>query len=307
MHMVIFIWGFTGVIGKLLNEVPVHSIVFYRMLIGFLAVGLFMLITRRKLKMKPKVVAQVAGTGVIIAAHWITFFLSIYYSNVSFALIFFSTTALFTSFLEPLLMKRRFDPTELIMGAVVVAGISVIGYDSMMNEKNEVISYTLAMVCAIVSAFLAALFSVINAIFVIRNDSVEITFYELIAGCIGIGITYFATGDLNMESLALTNNELYLLLVLGIVCTAFAFFMGNWLMKFISPFTMNLNINMEPIYAIIIALIIFQESEVMSPVFYIGASVIIGAVVFNAYLKAKRTRKNRIATGKDVLDNQSLT
>ena len=103
-------------------------------------------------------------------------------------------------------------------------------------------------------------------------------------------------------------DEIWLLLVLGIFCTAFAFFMGNWLMKFISPFTMNLNVNMEPIYAIIIALLIFHQSEVMSPVFYVGAAIIIGAVFVNAFIKTRKKKKKAMALNSDLLDdNQSLT
>ena len=298
MHMVIFIWGFTGILGKILDNdgVPVHTIVFYRMLIGFAAIGLYMIISRRKITMTKKTIVQTAGTGVIIGAHWITFFLSIYYSNVSFGLIFFSTTALFTSFLEPWLMKKKFDLKELIMGAIVVGGIAIIALDSTHQEQsisNPHLNYSLAMICAISSAFLAALFSVINANFVKTNDSVQITFFELLAGCIAVGLFYFGTGDFSNNELALSSYSLFLLLFLGIVCTAFAFFMGNWLMNFISPFTMNISVNMEPIYAIIIALIIFKESEIMSPIFYIGAGIIILAVFLNAYLKDVRKKSKK--------------
>jgi len=299
MHMVIFIWGFTGILGKMLDQenVPVHTIVFYRMLIGLVAIGLFMILSRRKITMSKKTILQTAGTGVIIAAHWITFFLSIYYSNVSFGLVFFSTTALFTSFLEPWIMKKKFDYKELTMGAVVVGGIALIGFDST-NQVQPIASshlnYGLAMICAISSAFLAALFSVINATFVKNNDSVQITFFELFAGCVAVGLFYFASGDFSNNELILTSSSLLMLLVLGVICTAFAFFMGNWLMNFISPFTMNLSVNMEPIYAMIIALIVFQESEVMSPVFYMGAGIIILAVFFNAYLKGRRKKSKNL-------------
>jgi len=294
MHMVIFIWGFTGVLGKLLDNVPVHAIVFYRMLIGFLAIGVFMLIARKKFTLKGKSLLKVSGTGVLIAGHWITFFASIYYSNVSFALVFFSTTALFTSFIEPVLMKKKFNPAELIMAIVVVGGISIIAYDAMAHEDsitNENLNYGLAIGCALISAFLAASFSVINAIFVRDIDSYQISFVELMSGCIAIGIVYFATGDFSNGELILTWEEFGLLLILGSVCTAFAFLLGNWLMKFISPFTMNLSVNMEPIYAILIALFIFPDSEVMTPIFYIGAGIIIGAVVFNGIVTSQRNKR----------------
>ena len=300
MHLVIFIWGFTGVLGKLLDQenVPVHTIVFYRMLIGFIAIGVVIIVSRKKITMSPKTILQTSGTGVLIAAHWITFFLSIYYSNVSFGLIFFSTTALFTSFLEPWLMKKKFDPKELFMGAIVVVGIAIIGYDAMRqsdHDNSPNLNYTLAIMCALISAFLAALFSVINANFVKTNDSVQITFFELTSGCLAVGAFYFFTGNFSNNELSITGDALVMLIVLGVICTAFAFFMGNWLMNFITPFTMNLSVNMEPIYAIIIALLIFRESEVMSPVFYVGAGIIIGAVFFNAYFKGQRKKRKRMS------------
>ncbi len=292
MHLIILIWGFTGVIGKLLDDVPVLTLVMYRMLIGGVGIGIFILLRRKPIRMARKTILQVIGTGWLIALHWLTFFLSIHFSNVSFALIFFSTTALFTCFLEPWIMKKKFNPMELIMGAVVVGGITIIGYDSVIQAKGEVISYKWAMVTAIISAFLAALFSVINAKFVQDdNDSVEITFFELMAGCLMVaGIALFS-GGFNSAALSLSWLQVTFLLILGLVCTAFAFFMGNWLMKFITPFTMNLNINMEPIYAIVIALAVFGDSEVMSPVFYIGAVIIIGAIFVNAMLKGRNRRK----------------
>jgi drug/metabolite transporter (DMT)-like permease len=306
MHMVIFIWGFTGVLGKLLDNVPVHSIVFYRMLIGFLVIGVFMIIARKKITLRGKSLLKVSGTGLIMAAPWITFFASIYYSNVSFALVFFSTTALFTSFLEPILMKKKFNPSELIMAIVVVGGISIIAYDAMSHESsisNENLNYGLAIGCALASAFLAASFSVINAIFVQKIDSIQISFFELMSGCVAIGIVYFSTGNFSNGELILTWEELGMLLILGSVCTAFAFLLGNWLMKFITPFTMNLSVNMEPIYAILIAIFIFPDSEVMTPIFYIGAGIIIAAVLVNGILTSKRKKRRN----NQVLDEPNTT
>lgn len=302
MHGVIFIWGFTGVIGKKLEHLDAEVIVVYRTLIGFLTLGAVMLLTRRKVSFNKKTFLKVCGVGVLIAAHWVTFFQSIHYSNVSYALIFFSTTALFTSFLEPLLMKKRFKPIELIMGVIVILGILIIALNSTpeQTQGSTPKNFNLGMLCAIISAFLAALFSVINAQLVAKNDAVPITFIELIVGClvtfVGV-IIYYALGtDLPLYEtitmqFSISISDFIWLFVLGSICTAFAFFMGIYLMKFITPFTMNLSVNMEPIYAMIIAVMWFKGSEVMEPLFYLGAAIIIGAVVMNAYLKKAQKKK----------------
>lgn len=293
MHGIIFIWGFTGVLGKALQDLSSATIVFYRMLIGFVVIGLFLIFSGKGLIISKKMLFKTTGIGLLIAAHWITFFQSIHLSNVSFALIFFSTAALFTSFLEPLLMKKKFAPSELIMGIVVVLGISIIAYDSLATDRPDLganTNYPLAIVYAITSAFLASTFSILNAILVKDGDAVKITFFELMTGCIFIGVIYGSLGLLNAETLTINGYQFGLLAILGVICTGFAFYVGVWLMRHITPFTMNLSVNMEPIYAIIIALIWFRGSEVMSKWFYLGAAVVIGAVFFNAWWKGKKKK-----------------
>ena len=191
------------------------------------------------------------GNGVLIALHWYCFFEAIARSNVSIALVFLSTTALFTSVAEPIVTKKKFIAKELITGVLVIIGICLIVTDLNFLENPN---YLPAIMFALISALLAAFFSVINSVFVKENDSGIISFYELLGGFLLIAIIFTSTGDISMSSLSLTMEQLLWLLLLGTICTSFAFLMGVYVMKFIPAYTVNLSVNLEPIYAIICTL-----------------------------------------------------
>ena len=141
---------------------------------------------------------------------------------------------------------------------------------------------------ALISALLAAFFSVINSVFVKENDSGIISFYELLGGFLLIAIIFTSTGDISMSSLSLTMEQLLWLLLLGTICTSFAFLMGVYVMKFIPAYTVNLSVNLEPIYAIILALLIFKETELMGINFYLGSGIVVGSILLNAHFKRQK-------------------
>jgi len=261
-------------------------IVIYRMLIGWVTLMIFMLIIGRPLKLDNKGLYKTLGTGVIIAAHWWAFFKSIELANVSIALIFMSTTALFTSFVEPIIAKKKFDYKELLMGVMVVIGIAIIINDLSYHSGHE---YFWAISLALLSAFLAAIFSVINSVLVKEYDSQAITLYELIGGFTAITLVTFFLGEHELSDFNISIYQFILLFILGSICTSFAFLMGVYIMKFIPAYTVNLSVNMEPIYAIVLALLFFGKKEVMSFNFYIGALIVVGTILLNAYFK-KRSR-----------------
>ncbi len=287
LHFTIVIWGFTGVIGKYLELSGMTSmpIVIYRMLIGWVSLLVFMSIMRTSIKIDIKGLFKTLGTGVIIAAHWWAFFKAIELSNVSIALIFMSTTALFTSLVEPIIAKKKFDFKELLMGIIVVIGISVIINDLYFNAEEE---YIWAILLALISAFLAAVFSIINSVLVKEYDSKVITLYEIFGGFVAITISTICIGNHEIEAFDISLYQFYLLIILGTICTSFAFLMGVYIMKFIPAYTVNLSVNMEPIYAIILALVFFGSEEVMSINFYIGSSIVVGTILLNAYFKRNK-------------------
>ena len=293
LHFTILIWGFTGIIGKILglSGLSTSEVVFWRMLIAWTTLLLYLLIKKQRIIVSKKTLFKLLGNGVLIAFHWYCFFEAIALSNVSIALVFMSTTAFFTSFAEWVVYRKGIDYKELFTGVLVITGISIIVND--LNLENHP-DYFKAILLALISAFLAAFFSVINSVLVKKNDSAIISFYELMGGFWVISILFYVNGEIVLEQLSLNSLQLFWLMILGIVCTSFAFLLGVYVMKFIKPYTVNLSVNLEPIYAIIFALLIFKNSEVMNLNFYLGSMIVVGSILLNAFFK-KTTKQQKVA------------
>ena len=284
LHFTILIWGFTGIIGKTLNlsGLTSNEIVFWRMLIAWATLLLFLILKKEKLRLNKLTLLKFFGNGGLIALHWYFFFEAIALSNVSIALVFMSTTAFFTSFAEWIVYKKTFDFKELLTGLLVIVGISIIVNDLNYNEHPE---YLKAVIFALTSALLAAFFSVINSVLVKENKSSVISFYELFFGFLIISSIFLLNKSIVIKELSLNLEQFYWLLILGVICTSFAFLLGVYVMKFITAYTVNLSVNLEPIYAIIFALLIFKDSELMNINFYFGSLIVVGSILLNAFFK----------------------
>lgn len=287
LHFIVFIWGFTAVLGALitLDAIP---LVWYRMSLATIIIFIFLKFRKEKLKFSLKALSGFALGGVIIALHWLTFFGAIKASNVSVTLAVLSTGAFFASILEPLLYGRKIIIYEVLFGLIVMAGLYVI--------FDVEASYTLGIVLALISAFLSALFSVINGKFVLKHKASAISFYELMFGVLGITIYLAFSGSFTSEFFTVSLNDWIFLAILASVCTAYAFIASIHVMKWISPYTVMLTINMEPVYGIILALIILGDAENMSSQFYYGAVIILLTVVANGIIKITQERKRRRLT-----------
>ena len=279
LHLLVFIWGFTAILGALIsiNAIP---LVWYRMLIAVIIVYFYFLIKKKSLKVQPKSLLKFVIGGIIIAIHWIAFFSAIKIANVSVALVTLSTGALFTSLIEPLFFKRRLDFLELLFGIIVITGLYII-----FNVESN---YTLGIIYALVAAFLSALFSVLNGLFVRKHSAEVISFYQLASGVAFITCYIFATTGFSYDDFALSKSDFIYLFILSSICTAYAFITSVKIMKHLTPYTVMLTINLEPVYGIILAVIIFGEKEKMSPQFYIGALIILITVIINGILKNKK-------------------
>ena len=277
LHFLVFIAGFTAILGELIVN-PSEIIVWHRMLIASILTAFFMLITKRSFKINLKLLLKYSVLGLIIALHWITFFEAIEQSNISLTLAMFSTAAFFTSILEPLLFKRKVIIYEVVLGFVVIAGVSII--------FNAEFKYLYGIILGIFSALFASLFSVLNGIMIKNDNAIKISFYEFISGVIFITIYIFLSSDLSDLYIDdfLSLNYLYIFL-LGTICTAYAFIASVYLLKFISPYSVVLTYNLEPIYGIILALIFFGNAEKMSFSFYLGLFLILASVIINMYVK----------------------
>jgi len=283
LHLIVFIWGFTAVLGALIT-LDALPLVWFRMLfaVGFIAIYLYF--KKLPLKVSKKALLQFLFSGLIIALHWFTFFHAIKISNISITLACLSTGALFASLLEPILYGKKIVWYEVFFGLLVVVGLYII-----FNVEG---SYVWGMIMALTSAFLSALFAVINSRLVKSHDATVISFYELSGGVIFFTLLLLLTHSFSPSFFVLSMKDLIYLLILSSVCTAYAFIASTSVMKFLSPYTVMLTINLEPIYGIILAVIIFKEKEKMSFEFYIGAVIILVTVLLNAIIKSRKKRLN---------------
>lgn len=282
LHLIVFIWGFTAIFGKLIS-LKALDLVWYRMLFAVLFVAAYLFIKREKIKVPLKVLFGFIVSGIIIALHWFTFYHAIKVSNISITLVCLSTGAFFASIIEPLFYKRKIILYEIIFGLVTVIGLSII-----FNVETK---YKLGFFLAITSAFLSALFSVINSKYAKEYNPNVISFYELSSGVIFLSILFLFTGNFTAGFFQITYQDLLWLLLLASICTAYAFSASIKVMKFLSAFTVMLTINLEPIYGIILALLFFQDSEHMNALFYVGAVLILITVISNGILKNRKKLK----------------
>ena len=284
LHFIVFIWGFTAVLGALIS-IDAIPLVWYRMLLASGFIFLFLKFRKINLHFPKKTLALFAIAGLIIALHWLAFFGAIKVGNVSVTLAIMSTGAFFTSFLEPLFYKRKIVLYEVLFGLLVIVGLYII-----FKVEGD---YFYGIILALTSSFLGALFSVVNGRYTIQYNASAVSFYELGFGTLCITIYLAFSGSFTSEFFQLQPTDWVYLIILASVCTAYAFIASLHVMKWISPYTVMLTINMEPVYGILLALLLLGENENMSPQFYYGALIILVTVVANGIVKNRIDRKNR--------------
>ena len=287
LHLLVFIAGFTAIIGKLIT-INAVSLVWYRMLMATVLMFIYIKVAKVDISITKKAFVKLAIAGIIISLHWITFFGAIQVANASIALAMFSTGAFFASFIEPIIYKRKIIGYEIVFGLIVILGVYLI-------VRSE-FKYIDGMILGIISAFLSSLFAVLNGKFLEEHSATKISFYEFLSGVFFISLYILCFGEgFNVNHFNISLSDGLWLFVLASVCTAYAFIASVYVMRNISPYTVVLTYNLEPIYGIILALLLFPESETMSSSFYIGAFIILGVVLLNGVLKnLKKFKKNKI-------------
>lgn len=291
LHFLVFIAGFTAILGNLIfiGSIP---LVWFRMLIAGILMFIYIKFIRLKIKIDKRTMFRFFGAGVIIALHWITFFEAIKQSNISITLAMFSTGAFFASFIEPLIYRRRIIWYEILFGLVVIIGVFLI-------TQSE-IKYINGILLGISSALFSTLFAVINGKFIEKHSATVISFYEFISGVafITLFILIFR-GGFSLEFFKLSSSDWIYLFILASICTAYAFIGAVQVMKYISPYTVVLSYNLEPVYGITLALILFPETETMSPQFYYGAILVLFTVLMDGILKnVKFIKKKKVISSK---------
>jgi drug/metabolite transporter (DMT)-like permease len=283
LHFLVFIAGFTAILGEVISLSSI-ALVWHRMLIAFVLTFLFLIYRKYNLRVTSKDFIKFSLAGIIITLHWITFFEAIEQSNISITLAMFSTGAFFASLFEPLFFKRKIRTVEIILGCIVICGVIII----LQANINSFIGVLLG----IISALLASLFSVFNGKLVQDNNPVLISFYEFLSGVVFI-IAYLIFSH-NLSDLVITSffsYDYFYVFILGSICTAYAFIASIYILKFLSPYTLVLTYNLEPVYAILLAIFIFPETEKMQFSFYIGTLIIISTIIINSVLKIKNNKK----------------
>ncbi len=285
LHFLVFIAGFTAILGKLIT-VSAYALVWYRMFIASLLLLVFIKAKYINLNIGKAAMFRFTAAGIVVALHWITFFEAINQSNISITLAMFSSGAFFAALIEPFFFKRKLVWYEIFFGVLIIFGVSLI--------VNAELKYINGIILGIVSALFSSLFAVLNGKFVAKHKAAVISFYEFISGVLFITIFMFFFGDGFTEiNFNLSQFDFIYIFILASICTAYAFIASTHVMKHISPYTVVLSYNLEPVYGIILALIIFPESEKMTSNFYIGAFIVISVILLNALLKNSNKLKRK--------------
>lgn len=282
LHCIVFLFGFTAVLGKLIS-LPSVEMVFYRTLLASIGMGLVILFTKGSFKvMSQRDFWKLVLTGFIVAAHWLTFFGSGRISNPSVSLVGFATCSFWAALIEPIAKRKKIRPMEVGLGIAVLVGLYII---FSFNFR-----YLAGLLLGIASGFLAALFSVINSKLVTRVSSFTITFYEMTSACVATILIfplyqfYVTNGQLKLTPIGW---DWFYLALLGWVCSVYAYSQMIDLSKKLSVFFIQLALNIEPVYGIALALLIFGKQEVMGWNFYLGTAIILAAVALYPILKRK--------------------
>ncbi|TAH18480.1 MAG: DMT family transporter [Cytophagales bacterium] len=280
LHFIVLLWGFTAILGKLIG-VPSTELVFYRTLVAALGLFIFLKFKKENILIDNSGVWQILFTGVLISFHWILFFESTRVSNVSVCLAGMATSSLWTSILEPIASGKKTKWYEVVLGIVVILGLYVVFHFEF--------KYLAGLMMAIFSAMLASIFSITNAKFVKKYNHFTITFYEMVGAFFATAIlipvyNYRVTKDFGFHSLPTTHDWVYII-ILGLVCTVYAYSIAVELMKRISAFAINLTVNLEPVYGILLAVVFFDEHNTMTNGFYFGTLIILLAVLVYPALK----------------------
>ncbi len=282
LHFIVLIWGWSPILGKAIS-VQAFQLVWFRILITLIALVIFFSSRKTSLKVDRKKFLMLFSIGAVIAIHWCCFYNAIKVSNVSITLVAFSTGTLFTSIIEPVFYKRKIVWYEIVFGLLIIVAISII--------FSIEIKYYLGFIFGMLAALTASFFTVWNGILVRNTSSEIITFYELSGGLFFLTGYLFFTGEFRASFFTISSSDYFFLGVLSVVGTAFPFIASTNLLKKLSPFTVTLTVNLETVYGIIFAILIWPETEHMSKYFYIGATMILSVIILNAIVKSKIEKK----------------
>ncbi|GAB2685433.1 DMT family transporter [Mucilaginibacter koreensis] len=268
LHFTVFIWGFTGILGKLIS-ISAENLVWYRVLIAVSTLFLYFKFSKTTISVSRKTFLQLFLTGALVGGHWFLFFAAIKLSTVSVTLVCLSSLTLFTAVFEPLINKTKISKLEILAGLLIITGIVLI-------FKFEV-KYKLGIITGLLSACLASLFSIINSKQVKHHAAPVIAFYELVGAFFWLSLLILFTSGFRHFVIPQSHDIVYLV-ILGTICTSVAYVAGVSVMRELSAFKVALITNLEPVYGIMMAFVFFGDLHTMSSGFWIGAGIILSTI-----------------------------
>jgi drug/metabolite transporter (DMT)-like permease len=275
LHIAVFLAGFTAVLGRLIN-LNEGLLVWYRLLITVLVMVSILVVKKEFLLLPFKSILKMVGVGAVIAFHWVTFYGSVKYGNISVALVCLSSAGFFSSLLEPLFLRKKIVPAEVLLGTLAIVGIYII-FDFHPQFK-------LGIVYGIFAALGAAIFPIFNKQLVKEFSPSILTFYELAGGL--LILTLLLPLYLAQTTVAYyipTAKDFVWLLILAVVCTVYCFNLQLKALQKISAFTCNLMYNLEPIYGIVLAFVFFEEGKAVNVWFYVGVGIIMATILLQMW------------------------
>jgi drug/metabolite transporter (DMT)-like permease len=300
LHLTVFLWGFTGILGKLIQQGTLH-LVYTRTIIAALGLAVAAVIMKRSLSWRTPKLGIYLLTGLIITGHWITFYGAIKISTASIAAACLSTSTVFTALMEPIWFKRKVRGYEVVLGLIVIAALLLIfGLET---------DHRWGIVVGVLSALLSAWFNIINAVLVHKDDPVRISFYEIASvaafmflillaipfvqglGIAGLDGALADQGGLPPPLWELPTSDIVYHLLLGLVCTSLPFVTGILVMRKLSAFTVMLTVNLEPVYTILIALLIWGAEEKLRTGSYLGIALILACLFVNGWYHRRMSAK----------------
>lgn len=279
IHFCVVLWGFTAILGKLIS-LPALAIVWWRMLLVTVALLFVATFWRGLRKLSPRLIVIYAGIGLIVALHWLTFYESIKQSNASVAATCMALTSVFIAFVEPAIARRRFDVRELLLGLAVLPGVVLV-----VGGTPDGMRFGIAI--GAFSALLVATFSSLNKRFIEQGEALSVTGVEMAAGALMLTIAALVVPDVESPFAWPQGRDAWYLLALAIGCTLLPFALSLVALRKLSAFSTALAVNMEPVYSIVLAIILLGEQHELEARFYVGVAIILGVVFSHPWLQRR--------------------
>jgi len=284
LHTAVFLFGFTGILGKLIS-LEATMLVWHRLWMTSILMFAYVWFTGKWKRLPAKEVLKIVAISATITLHWVLFYASIKYTSVSVAMICLSSITFFTALLEPVILRKPLSAIQLVFSAFVILGVYL-----MANGQQDQFN---GIIIGLASAFFSALFTVLNKTILHNYDSRVLSLYEIMSGTVLLTLALpLINMYLPLEQLLPTADDWIYLFLLSFFCTVVAFNLSLSSLRHLTPFTVNLAINLEPVYGILLAFVVFNEYELLGPGFYMGSACILLAVLGEIAWKAYKSKKN---------------